>query len=258
VDTASKAPLDIAMRIQQVTAALEITAEPGRPSLDADVEASVQALWETELAQRGNALFNGKLFSIDKLGSDRIIGTFVEYRWFVAQHRRPALFKDLGVRPLAVSGMIESVDGLIFGKRNQSLATEGGKWELAPSGGLDIDACLHGCSVDYMAQFFQELEDEVGILPTQLSGAAPFVLIEDPATHVFDLGISAQTALSAAQIKLVFDQTAREYSELKFVEKSQLAIFQEQHGEAIVPLTITLLQYCKLPINTSSARGKTP
>jgi hypothetical protein len=242
------------MRIHHVTAALEITAQPSRPSLDADVEASVQALWETELAHQDSALFNGKLFSINKLGSDHIIGTFVEYRWFIAQRRRPELFKDLGVRPLAISGMIESVDGLIFGKRNQGLATAGGKWELAPSGGLDIDTCLHGCSVDYMAQFFRELEEEIGILPTQLSGAAPFVLIEDPATHVFDLGISAQTALAAPQIKLVFNQVAREYSELQFIKKSQLAILQGPYSEQVVPTTIALLRYCELLISSLPSR----
>jgi hypothetical protein len=142
--------------------------------------------------------------------------------------------------------MIESPDGFIFGLRNADLTTDGGKWELVPSGGLDPDICLHNCTVDYMAQFYAELAEEIGLTEAQISGAVPFALIEDPATHVFDLGIVGQTSLRAMHINLVFGQQHREYSELRLVEKTQLAAFCAGQLANMVPTTAMLLRHREL------------
>jgi len=238
----------IAMQIHEIHRRLRVVARPYRPHLEPDLIAQVQSLWEAEREFRTKNLFNGRLFSIDELAPDRITGAFVEYRLLVAQRRRPDLFQSLCIRPLAVTGMIESPDGLIFGRRNFDLMSDGGKWELVPSGGLDPETCLHDCAVDYMEQFYEELADEVGIVKTQISGAVPFALVEDPTTHVFELGITGQTPLRTTQINLTFNQRHREYSELKIVEASHLAAFCEEQGPNIVAATAILLRHRELTL----------
>jgi hypothetical protein len=230
------------MHIHKIERRLCVVAKPYRPQLEPDLEALVQSLWEAERSDRAKALFNGALFSVDELAPERITGAFVDYRLFVAQRRQPDLFQRLCIRPLAVSGVIESPDGFIFGRRSSDLMTDGGKWELVPSGGLDPETCLHDCAVDYMEQFYKELAEETGITKAQISGAFPFVLVEDPTTHVFDLGIAAETPLLTTQINLAFNHSHREYSELRIVEASQLAGFYEEQGLDIVTTSAMLLR----------------
>jgi hypothetical protein len=241
--------LDNVIQIHDVGRDLRIVARLGQSDLSTELEAEVQSAWDAEGKTRSGALFDGKIFSIDELAPDRITGVFVDYRLFVAQRRQPDLFSSLCVRPLAVSGMIESPDGLIFGLRNTDLTTDGEKWELVPSGGLDPDICLQNCTVDYMAQFYAELADEIGLSEAEISGAVPFALVEDSTTHVFDLGIVGQTSLRATHINLAFSQEHREYSELRLVEKSQLADFCAEQLANIVPATAMLLRHRGLTLS---------
>jgi hypothetical protein len=231
------------MRIHEISPRVKVVATPGRLGLDADLELQVQAVWEAEAARRPTALFNGRIFSIEELAPAHIKGSFVEYRWLVAQRRRADLFERLRVRPLAVSGLIESPDGLIFGRRGPDLATATGEWELAPSGGLEPQSGLHCGTVNYMRQFYDELLEEVGIEKTHITDAMPFVVVEEPATHVFDLGIAARTDLRAAQIDEAFLRTRREYSEVKVVAGAETLHFVDEHSIDMVSISIALLRH---------------
>jgi len=231
------------MKLHRVGARLRIMASPDRPPLKSDLETRVQSLWEFESKRRAGSLFNGRFFSIDEISQDSITGVFVEYRWFIAQQRQPDLFERLRIRPLAVSGMVESTDGLIFGRRGNELTTDAGKWELAPSGGLDSDSCLPDHTVDYMRQFFSELSEEVGIEPDQITATSPLTLIEDEMTHVFDLAVAARTHLRTKEIHDAFLRMQREYSEIKLVEISALSSFVHDQSVSVVPTTLDVLRY---------------
>lgn len=231
------------MKLHRVSVRLRILANPDRPLLKSDLEARVQSLWEVESKRRAGSLFNGRLFSIDEFSRDSITGVFAEYRWFVAQKRQPDLFERLRIRPLAVSGIVESPDGLIFGRRGTELTTDAGKWELAPSGGIDSSSCLRDYTVDYAKQFLSEISEEVGIEQDQVAAIAPLVLIEDEATHVFDLAVTAHTQLRAKEIHEAFLRTQREYSEIKLVKISALSSFVHDRSISVVPITLELLRY---------------
>jgi hypothetical protein len=233
------------METHELRLPLQIVAgsEPAR--LDIDLEAEVQAIWEME-TERSGTLFNGRIFNVDAFEPSKIRGFFVEYRWLVAQRHRPSLFERLKVRPLAVSGMIESLDGMIFGRRDQHVSSDVDKWELAPSGGVDARASVARGIVDYMYQFFDELTDEVGIDKADVLDPTAFTLIEDTKTHVFDLGIRARTNLRTAQIVATFMRSTREYSDLRVVPRSAIRQFVDSQGNHVAPVSIALLEACGL------------
>lgn len=236
-------PKETCVRTYEVSPRLKVEAKAGRLSLRAELEAQVEALWAKEAERRGRPLFNGRLFSVDDLTSDHISGQFVEYRFFLAQRLEPALFGPLRIRPLAVSGVVESPDGLILGRRNSDLQTDPDKWELAPSGGLDPETCLVQGVVDYRRQFYRELVEEVGIDESRVTGVSPFTIIEDTTTHVLDLGIAACTDLRATQIGEAFSQAGDEYSEIRLVSLSAVAQFVREEGPNMVSVTTELLRY---------------
>jgi hypothetical protein len=231
------------MEIHRVSTLLKVTAEPDPPPLHADLEIEVGALWNAEVKIRGQTIFNGSLFSVSEWKPDCIRGFFVEYRLYVAQQRHPDLFKHLCVRPLAISGMINSPDGLIFGRRSADLASNPTKWELAPSGGISSESRPPAGTVDYMRQFYTELIEELGISESEVSGTSPFALIEDQSTHVFDIVLAADTNMGAGEIRKVFLNASGEYSELKFVPVSTLGYFLNEYRRDIIAETAALLEF---------------
>jgi len=234
------------MKVHSIREPLQIVVATNPPRLDSDLESEVQALWEIETKRCHGALFNGNIFSVHQFESSRINGCFVEYRWLAAQRHRPNLFERLNVQPLAVSGIVESPDGIIFGRRDQQVSSDAGKWELVPSGGIDSGARGDHALVDYMRQFFDELSDEVGIDKSDIFDPVAFSMIEDSRTHVFDLGIRGRTNLRAAQINETFSRSSREYSNLKIVSRSAIQKFVHDDRDDIVPISIALLEVCGL------------
>jgi len=227
------------MKIHEVKGPLQVVMCACVVRLDPQLEKEVQGIWESE-TRRNPTAFNGTVFNVTDIRAGEIQGCFVEYKRLAAQRHDPSLFNRLRVRPLGVSGMIESPDGMIFGRRNQRLSSEVGKWELAPSGGLDAGASGSHGSVDYMHQFFDELRDETGLSESDIFDATAFALIEDPATHIFDLGIRARTNLRETRIKEAFTFSTGEYSTLRVVSRDAIRDFVSCHD--VVPVSTTLLE----------------
>jgi len=231
------------MKIHRIDQLLEVHAAYDASQLTAEIEAQVRAVWEAETESRGNTLFNGSVFSVTEWMPDTIRGTFIEYRRFLAQQRRPDLFRQLRICPLAVSGMIMSPGGLIFGRRSADLTTDTGRWELAPSGGINADVLTPSGAVDYMRQFLSELVEELGIQEFQIARAKPIGLIEHEATHVFDIVISGNVSLDLHQLDAAFHGASGEYSELKLVPAADLQRFLTTHNGDVIPESVALLAH---------------
>ena len=103
----------------------------GRP-LDAELVRQVADLFEAENRRRGGVMFDGLLFSVERIGEDAVTGRFVRYSRAVAQLARPELFEALRVRPMGVSGVATCADGFAFGRRHEGLTLDAGLWELVP------------------------------------------------------------------------------------------------------------------------------
>ena len=139
----------------------------------AGCEREIDLVWEAERARRGDALHDGLIFSVSSISPHRIFGHFVPYRWLVAQRRRPDLAIQLGIRPLAVSGLLRCRDGVIFGARNRDSEQDPGCWELVPSGGVGPATNRPNGTLAPERQVIEELAEEVGLGPAQVAGIGP-------------------------------------------------------------------------------------
>ena len=84
------------------------------PDLSAALNTEIDRLWATAQVRMGGKLFNGRVFSADVIAADRLVGHWTEFRRIVAQMDCPDLFAELGLRPLAVNGIVHGPDGVVF------------------------------------------------------------------------------------------------------------------------------------------------
>ncbi len=210
------------------------------PALDASLDAAVEALWRTaarRVAEGGaGTLFNGQVFSADRITPGEITGHVTEFRRIVAQMERPELFAALGLRPLAVCGVLRCADGVPFGRRHPAAIYQPGLWQLPPAGSVDPSAVAADGTVDLCAQVLTELTEELGIPPDQVGPPRPLCVVEHPASHVSDVGIAMETALTGAQVLHAHRAHANtEYDPLVIVPFAGLADFVSRAGDRLVP-----------------------
>lgn len=206
------------------------------------LESEVNKIWANEQQRKAGLLFNGSIFSVREFTSEKIIGHQVEYRYFLAQRVRPDLFGGLRVFPLAVSGIFICDGGVIFGRRSSRNTQDGGRWELAPSGGIDTASLTSGDVIDYCGQLLLELNEELGIDASAVTSAVPFCLIHDDCAHVLDIGIALFSSLSAECVMQSFKRcSAREYSAICIVAWNEIDDFIHDQGDNLVATSRELL-----------------
>jgi hypothetical protein len=175
------------------------------PALPAALEAEIDRLWDAAQARTGGALFNGLVFSADVITRHLICGHWTEFRRITAQMARPELHTLLGIRPLAVGGVLHGPDGVVFGRRPARAIYQAGEWQLPPAGSLDPTALGAGGRVDVVAQILAELREEVGLEAEAIDDIRPLAIVEHAVdgegSHVLDLGIGLRTRLTAAEIQ---------------------------------------------------------
>jgi hypothetical protein len=208
------------------------------------LNAEVDQLWQAEQTRRGKALFNGKIFSAVEITPDTILGRIVEYRHLIAQRAKPELFEALNVRPVAVSGLFECANGVVFGRRSGTMTQDAGLWELCPSGGLDTSKTAAGGKMDYCAQILAELHEEIGISPDDVTEIRPFCLVDDLDSHVLDIGIALTSRLSADEVIAIHRAAAtKEYDELLIVSHDEVAQFVKDKRGQLVVVSAALLDH---------------
>lgn len=219
------------------------------PKLSFDLENEVDRLWLAEQNRRGKAIFNGRIMSASTVSSNGIHGYIVEYRHLIAQRARPELFKDLQVRPVAVSGLFECADGIVFGLRSGSMTQDAGLWELVPSGGIDTSKINDDNrqqttdNVDFLSQILTELHQEIGIKSSCVSSIKPFCLVDDTDSHVLDIGIAMESPLSADKVLRAHRLNAtKEYDELRVVLHTDVSNFIKHESLRLVKVSEKLVQ----------------
>ncbi len=222
--------------VHEVDPALEVVVERELPTLGAALEDEIEALWAAAQARLGGALFNGRVFSADRIMRGRVAGHFTEFRRIVAQVARPALFGALGLRPLAVNGVVRLEDGILIGRRSLRTAYQAGKWQLPPAGSVDPGAVDEGGRIDVVAQLLKELREEVGITAERAWVGSPICIVEHPGSHVLDIGIPVSLPLDgAAALALHARLGDGEYEPVRVVAEADLAAVLRALGEAVVP-----------------------
>jgi len=233
-----------------------ILEEPSSSAPPAEVLERVEELWRDELERRAGRLFDGKIFSLTRREGIRLSGHFVSYRWWIAQYRQPELFAELGVQPLAVSGLLRVREGLVFGRRAEHTTEHPGLWELVPSGGIDETARRPGGKIAAQAQLLAELEEELCAPAESIRSVRPLALVGDRKTGVCDIAFEVALDLPFAALAASFaGHGSDEYSELRLVSSDELGTFVEQHSPGVVPSSIAILGIAGFSIECSAGGG---
>jgi len=207
-----------------------------------EVQAQVDRIWHEEKVRWGDRIFDDKIFSVRSWSDSEIFGNFVDYRLFFAQHKCPELFAALNIRPLAVSGVVQTDDGIVFGQRNESTTQDPGLWELVPSGGIGEETRRSGGAIVYEDQLLAEIQEELGISTVAVSKPWPFILVHDTVSHAIDIGLFLRAAVGGTEVRRAFQATgSHEYDRLHLVEAAELDGFLADVGPRIVPVSLSLL-----------------
>ncbi len=211
-------------------------AMPGLPDhLDHEVEWLWQAACRRVAAGGAGRLFNGRVFSADTISPHEVTGHLTEFRRIVAQMERPSLFADLGVRPLAVCGVLRCMGGVVVGRRHPAAIYQAGMWQLPPAGSVDAAAVGADGVVDLRRQLLAELREELGLSPESVGEPRALCIVEHPGSHVADLGMVLSTSLSAEAVLAAHKARGNgEYPTLLVVPDAQLAGFVAKAGKALV------------------------
>jgi hypothetical protein len=219
------------------------------PKLSPDLENEVDRLWLIEQKKRGKSLFNGSIMSAHTVSEAGIDGYIVEYRYLIAQLAQPDLFSVLQVRPVAVSGLFECADGIVFGCRAGTLTQDAGLWELVPSGGIDASKIKYDkiqqttVNVDFISQILTELHQEIGVKSAFISSINPFCLVDDTDSHVLDIGIAIESPLSYHEILMAHRGIAtKEYENLRLIPRSEIGRYIKDEVSQLIGVSTVLIK----------------
>jgi len=203
------------------------------PAPSPETRAEVQGIWESETRLRPG-LYNGKVFSMDRIEGSVAHGFMADYAWYVAQLQNPELYDGLRVRSLAMSGLVVANGHLIFGLRKAGLAVEGGLWELAPSGTMHGGLREPDGSISWRKLFAEELREELGI-EADPATARPFALIENTVTRIWELGIAVESPHGYQDILAAFAANPTpEHTEMAAVPLADAARFFRTRRDKMV------------------------
>lgn len=219
-----------------VRAGVDRTMPPLPPELDTRVEELWQAAIRRVADGGAGQLFNGRVFSADFITPGRIRGHLTEFRRIVAQMDDPALAPALGIRPLAVCGVVLGRDGVVIGRRPAAAVYQPGMWQLPPAGSVDASAARPGGCIDLIAQLETEFTEELGLPATAIRATRALCAVEHPGSRVTDLGIAIHTDLTAEAIRAAHVASGNtEYDPLDVIAAADVAGFVARVGESLVP-----------------------
>jgi 8-oxo-dGTP pyrophosphatase MutT (NUDIX family) len=211
---------------------LDLLPPPAFPAL---IEARIDEIWTEEKKLRGKRLFNGVIYSLVEWSASRLTLQPIEYRHLLARRRVPELATaGLIIRPVAVTSVLTCRDGVVLGRRADHVAFAPRLWEAAPAGGLDRP--------DPVAQLMEELREELGLTPDQVSLPQACGLIEDSVSGVFDIVLRIVTELDADAVRAVHRAYGSdEYCTLAIVATDQLPSFLMTERNHVVSSLVPML-----------------
>lgn len=198
------------------------------------LESIVDEIWRVE-TKLDTHLFNGKIFTLLDWTPKHITGAFCDYKYFVAAKRDPDIEKALQLRPLGVSGILQSKDYVLIGRRALNMFTRPGFYELCPSGSIDPSA-QRGGIIDLNRQLQIELEEETGIMFSEIQDKQVVSLVRTKSDGIWDIVIrcrladsySTQSIMPTAEYSEFFWQDIkRPLPDLNFVPLTKVFLSQQ-------------------------------
>lgn len=171
---------------------------------------------------------------------------FNSYKPFYAQNHAPAL-DEIGIRPLACTGVLRCADGLVFARRSDSVMLNQNTWELAPSGIFDEFAVNPDGTLSTQTTFTNEMAEELGILEKTPQIQEVLVALEDLQQNSIDLTVPAKVQFSAKEIHSHFrSRQTKEYSKVAVVRENDVCDFVTMYSPDIVPISLEILDILNL------------
>lgn len=233
-------------RCEHLSSSFSVYLEPSRTFSEASLQ-RVDELWQKALLERP-FLRNGQLFSVHRIEGESFYGSFVEYKYWMAQRREPRLYEDLRIEPLAVTGVLRVGDELVFARRGSNVVQDAGLWELGPSGGVDNTCRVENSRLQVEDQLLTELHEELGLGHSQIEQIVPLGVALDLENHVRDLVFELRVALNAQQVHDAFKSVQEpEYTDLRFVPLKDMALFVDQNNSSLAPIAIEILNLRGMP-----------
>ena len=258
--------------VHEIAADVVVRVTRPMPDLSPALDQAVERLWRAacQRVSSGGAgqLFNGRVFSADRITRSEITGHMTEFRRIVAQMDDPSLAPTLELRPLAVcgvlrcagsgvlrcagsdvltcagsgllrsagGGVLHSAGGVVIGRRPSAAVYQPGMWQLPPAGSVDANALRPDNRIDLAGQILAELHEELGLSPIDVSAPVPLCIVEHPGSRVADLGLAMTTHLDADTIRATHQASGNtEYDPLLVVPDAELAAFVASAGADLVP-----------------------
>ena len=201
----------------------------------------VELLWSQQTRAHPYT-FNGEIFNVISMDKEKITGEFIEYKFYLAQRLDANLKELLNIRSLAVSGIAQTVDRVLIGKRSSQVATCPGKYEFVPSGGVDPHSLQSDGKINVYRQFELELFEEAAISVTEIKEIRLRNLVWDESLSTFEL--CADLFINYRILKEELKPNS-EYESLNWLPKRDLKDFIEKNEEEFVPLTLFLAKHTK-------------
>ncbi len=195
----------------------------------------IDTIWEKEQRRKGGRLFNGLILSAKEFSSKKLIGTFVPYKYFLAQACDPSLKPDLKILPVSLSALTISDHSLILAKRSSWVTQYPDCYELAPSGGVTEHPFERG-SIDLKMQLYEELNEEVGIERSLVKKVQFSTLIRDHEADAIELIADIEAKPYSMQ------SSTGEYAQIMTLPLSEVASFVAAHRTEFVPLSLAILK----------------
>lgn len=217
---------------------IEVLSDSPKFMLTIHQQQHIETLWEQANQNAGGKLFNGKIFCLKSFEKDRLIGQFVEYKYYLAQHIDPGLRSVLPIEVISITGITHFEDKVLLGLRSSFVSGYPEHFELAPSGSIDPTSMSDG-SIDYTKAIIRELEEETGISPTQIVKISPIAMIQDDAQQLWEI------CMNIVVQKNVEKETffpGKEYTQLWWMPRQQLREKMSNSPDRFVPLSVFLYQ----------------
>lgn len=198
------------------------------------LEARVTEIWNAMLADNPHGVYDGPIHAMLRHNPEEVTSYRSSFRYLVACRRDAGLAAALSLVAIGVTGILTCQGGLVFGHRAGGVASNQGKWELAPAGTLGQDSPR--------LQLLEELREELGIPAARVESARAVGATYDTEDGVFDLLIRLHVPLTEAEVRDAHRKHgSAEYSELAIVPDGGIAAFLERHSEHLVPLVAPAL-----------------
>lgn len=197
-----------------------LTVTTHAPQHTADIEAEITRIWAAA-CQTNPSLFNGCVFSADRVTRTAISGHWTDYRSVLAQMKNPALYPHLRLQPLAVIGLLETPEGYVLGRRHPSSLYQGNFWQSPPAGSIERRG--ESTAVNLAEQLLAEAEEELGLTAESLHVGSPRLIARHPGTRILDIGIPMRTPLSFSAVTACWESSAnQEYDQLALVPPAEI------------------------------------